>query len=269
MFHVVLDSGKVCVQTIRSLGASRQTSVRWHSGSNLTAALQLFPEKKRNDLLEQYPELADELEEEIKRMELENAEKQAELDDLQTQGLNEGGSGASEPEGGAAFVPRGGDNGGAQQTVTMPSTGSAEGISSENSAILDQQDMGGETADIDDGLLSSEDGVATSASDETTSTQVESPDNNSTSSKEDFELSHLAIESLRAFVKHAKDDVKRILDLVVPVMQPLLTVGDTAWRQIKALFVKARDVYCEASQNCESADQESTEESENEDAAIA
>ncbi|KAL3898023.1 MAG: hypothetical protein SGARI_006776, partial [Bacillariaceae sp.] len=74
-----------------------------------------------------------------------------------------------------------------------------------------------------------------------------------------YELSHLAIESLRAFVKHAKDDVKRILDVVVPVMKPLLTAGDAAWRQIKAIFVKARDVYCDTTKACENDSEEAPE----------
>jgi hypothetical protein len=64
-----------------------------------------------------------------------------------------------------------------------------------------------------------------------------------TTAAEDFTLTHLAIETLRAFVQHAKDDVKRLVGMMVPVVQPLFTAGDVAWRQIKALFVKARDAY--------------------------
>ena len=56
-------------------------------------------------------------------------------------------------------------------------------------------------------------------------------------------MTHLAIETLRAFVEHAKDDVKRLVGLMIPVVQPLFNAGDVAWRQIKALFMKARDAY--------------------------
>ena len=42
----------------------------------------------RNELLTQYPELADELEEEIKRMEKENLEKQARIEALESKVSN-------------------------------------------------------------------------------------------------------------------------------------------------------------------------------------
>jgi hypothetical protein len=217
-------------------------------------------------LLEQYPELAEELEEEIKRMELENASKQAELDSIQqnigsdgTQGLNEGGSGSVQ-EGGTAFVPRGGDQGAAEQAA-QTSLGDAE-VGGEHLTLSEGHDVMDETADTEAHGEPLADSETTEESNDTKSKEMEGTSRNSTSSKEDFELSHLAIESLRAFVLHAKDDVKRILDLVVPVMQPLLTAGDAAWRQIKALFVKARDAYCEVSQSCESSKEQSSDEAE-------
>merc|ERR1712086_890396 len=57
--------------------------------------------------------------------------------------------------------------------------------------------------------------------------------------KEDLTLTHIAIESLRVLVKNAQDDVKRIINLAIPVLQPIFDVGDTAWRQIKAIFIRA------------------------------
>jgi len=65
----------------------------------------------------------------------------------------------------------------------------------------------------------------------------------SSAKKEDLTLTHIAIESLRVLVKNAQDDVQRIINLAIPVLQPIFNAGDAAWRQMKALFVRAHEVY--------------------------
>ncbi|KAG7355574.1 hypothetical protein IV203_000260 [Nitzschia inconspicua] len=209
-------------------------------------------EQEMNELLSQYPELAEELEEEIKKMEAENAAKQAELEEMQSKL-----SGAKQPQGstdGAAFVSK--SDAGANRegsTVNNRTTIDNSPVDTDDLEISEDSDI--DQIHHDDEVVeeireeSSNETMETEKSETTstatTTTEVANLSAGSSSHKEDFTLSHLAIESLRAFVKHAKDDVKRILELVVPVMQPLLTAGDVAWRQIKALFVKARDAYYE------------------------
>ncbi|VEU44565.1 unnamed protein product [Pseudo-nitzschia multistriata] len=72
-------------------------------------------------------------------------------------------------------------------------------------------------------------------------TQIEAPNNSA--GKEDLTMTNLAIESLRVLVKNAKDDVRRIINLAIPVLQPLLNAGDVAWQQMKSLFLRAREAY--------------------------
>ena len=61
---------------------------------------------------------------------------------------------------------------------------------------------------------------------------------------EDFAtMAHIAIQSLRVLVKNAKDDVKKVIEMVVPVLQPLFDAGDVAWRRIRSLFDRARELY--------------------------
>merc|ERR1712224_694620 len=61
---------------------------------------------------------------------------------------------------------------------------------------------------------------------------------------EDFAtMAHIAVESLKVLVKNAKDDVKKVIEMVVPVLQPLLDAGDVAWRRIRALVARARALY--------------------------
>jgi hypothetical protein len=217
----------------------------------------------RNELLTQYPELAEELEEEIKRMEAENKAKQAELNEIQQKvsGVLENTKGA--PSEGAAFVTK------TQSTSTGESNGSSNvkpGSSTTTTDAATNPD-----GDDDDDLIISEETPITDDTREdslvnddnpedlledsmdatsTKTTDLDSPVDASTQ-KEDFALVHLAVETLRAFVKHAKDDVNRIIELVAPVLKPILTAGDVAWRQLKALFLKAREAYetYEASSN--------------------
>lgn len=161
----------------------------------------------------QYPELADELEEEIKKMEKENAEKKAYIDDLKNE-LSSESSDDDQNDPGMAFVP--------------PS----KGLGSED--VVDEVET--ERLAVEEPIEADED-IDPATSVETIKSQQSSP------TKEDLTLTHIAVESLRVLVKNAQDDVKRIINLAIPVLQPLFNVGDTAWRQLKTLFVRAREVY--------------------------
>ncbi len=188
-------------------------------------------------------------------MEEENSVKQAELEELQQQVSPRGSTGGR----GSAFIPKQHGIAGTDETKDVLSNVS-DSVDDDLTISEEIPIETGANAEIDGEPL--DNFVATGEdTDEISSSEIESPSDSS--SKEDFTLSHLAIESLRAFITHAKDDVKRIIALVVPVMQPILTASDLAWRQIKALFFMARDAYYESS----SEKQPPTEQTESEERA--
>jgi hypothetical protein len=205
----------------------------------------------RNELLSEYPELAEELEEEIKKMEAENQAKQAEIDGIQQQQQQQQYSQTNDGAnvgGGPSFVSKSSSTTEEERNIDSEGTVKVEN----DDLIVGEEELIHAPENERDGEDSIDDLDTTANT--TTTTDIESP---SDAPKEDYTLSHLAIETLRAFVKHAKDDAKRIFELVVPVMQPLLTAGDVAWRQIKALFVRAREAYS-ASQDASSENTAST-----------
>jgi len=212
-------------------------------------------EEEMNELLTEYPELAEELEEELKKMEEENAAKQEELAELQSrleeQQSTEDGSAAPGAGGGAAFVSSG-------KTPSTPTEQEKTRKESDADTLMQQGDDLEDDGDSDNGEeeltitettedVVDETGTVVTEKDEETSSSVVGNTTDvttkPTTTSDDFTMTHLAIETLRAFVEHAKDDVKRLVGLMIPVVQPLFNAGDVAWRQIKALFVKARDAY--------------------------
>lgn len=192
----------------------------------------------------QYPELAEELEEEIKRMEKENAEKQADVERLQNEIAKES-TDDSQSDPGTAFVRPGKD------------------IEDEPEEIIAEEAIGGfETENDDFESLNAMDLDDTASEEETEYTDSgSSVETIESKKKEDLTLTHIAVESLRVLIKNAQDDVRRIINMAVPVLQPLFNVGDAAWRQMKDLFVKARKAY-EAYQATNIASEEAAETAE-------
>ena len=215
----------------------------------------------RNELLTQYPELADELEEEIKKMEKGNAEKQAIVDELKNQTSNDATETSQEP--GMAFHREGRhedsenddgignevdndelfiseevlvdepvDNSMTGEEATLPAT------TANDTEELPTSQVESDPVHIDEeNLVDTEtDDLATNAG-----TEIESHDNSTM--KEDLTMTNLAIESLRVLLKNAQADVKRIIALAIPVLQPLLNAGDAAWHQMQSLFLRAREAY--------------------------
>lgn len=172
-------------------------------------------EQEMNELLTQYPELAEELEEEIKRMESENAEKLADVERLQSEIANDSAD-DSQSDLDAAFVPRGIDR------------------ENENEPALDDDAQSYSTMGLNNTQL--EDSIE-DTDPATNLERIEPP------RKEDLTLTHIAVESFRVLVKNAQDDVRRIINLAIPVLQPLFNVGDVAWRQMKDFFDRARKAY--------------------------
>lgn len=222
-------------------------------------------EQEMNELLTQYPELADELEEEIKRMERENAEKQAYVEGLENQLTSD--EGEVKQEAGMAFhrgrkSQNSVSDGEVADDVESDNLVMSEEVSvddpeeaftqeevveddeeEENTPTEDREESYSEIetdAEEDDEEMEDLDADETETEADEEGTEVETPKE---PTKDDLSMTTLAIESLRVLVKNAQDDVKRIISLTIPVLQPLFNAGDVAWRQMKSLFLKAREYY--------------------------
>jgi len=199
-------------------------------------------EQEMNELLTQYPELADELEEEIKRMEKENLEKEAHVDALETKMSNDSSDGSLR-EPGMAFAPK---------EKSLESENDYTGDKFENNYDNPRDEQADDHHSLDDkqkfhsSHIRSDDmqlDEDTDVIDATDSVGTDTESQDASTNKEDLTLTHIAIESLRVLIKNAQDDVQRLINLAIPVLQPLFNVGDAAWRQIKTLVVRAREVY--------------------------
>jgi len=267
-------------------------------------------EKEMNELLTQYPELADELDEEMKRLEEENAEKQAVVEKLENQigsnnakktvdsgdsssnnSSNSNGDKAVDGTSNMAFTR--GKNMNSKDSneeptddIVMPGEVPInESVDDDYpSAIIDDADVQDDSTssttsynnpdtrdnrieedpnnntymathdDDDDDEDDDDDTIETgmeSLSDETLSA--------TTADKEDFAISHLAADILHAFY-NAKDSVKQNFAVVKVILQPVLDIGDVAWRQIKSLFEKVRKRYKEATNQSSSSPNKKMEE---------
>jgi len=231
-------------------------------------------EQEMNELLTQYPELADELEEEIQRMEKENMDKQAHLEELENQISNDTANGDGKDPG-VAFTRgtkldgnKDGDSIGDAisdvvendemvMTEEAPIDEPVDNSVSEKDEEPETPTIGDDTEEISDDAQT-DDYIDDASKDETTDVGTDIESTKTSTNKEDLTLTTLAIESLRVLVKNAQDDVKRIINLAIPVLQPLFNVGDAAWQQMKSLFVRAREAY-EAYQATSKPASESTE----------
>ena len=231
----------------------------------------------------QYPELADELEEEIKRMEEENLEKQAKVDELKSE-IGGSNNNVEETVDSSSGTSGNDKNDRGQEQGDTPGMAFTRGKEATNNDDNNEDENENDDINesIDDDIASGKESTTASAT--TILDEVEENDilsatitNNAITgddiigmynddagkdmesssddtlllsdtadggkNAEDFTLSHLAVESLRVLVKNASEDVKRVIGLAIPVFQPLLNAGDVAWKQIKSLYAKARKAY--------------------------
>ena len=220
----------------------------------------------RNELLTQYPELADELEEEIKRMEKENLEKQAYVEALESKVSNHDSADQNAKDPDMAFA-RPLKDGGIKNDDFVGKE--IEGNMSVTSHEVLQYEETNNSLPVDDEEVKESSTIETP---ERRSLDVDHQDitndvgkniesREQPTAKQDLTLTHIAIESFRILVQNAQDDVKRIINLAVPVLQPIFDLGDAAWRQVKALFIRAREVY-EAYQAVNTPSDEATNNSE-------
>ena len=195
----------------------------------------------------QYPELADELEEEIKRMENENAEKQAYVDSLENR-ITETDASADNShlnDPGTAFglgsksndSSRGGvGDDGLDISDEVPVNEPIEETNSHGGEKSHSSGISSEYSELDE--LDEQDTEATDPND-SAGTNLETRKKPT----EDLTLTHIAVESFKVLIKNAQDDVRRIINLAIPALKPLFNAGDVAWRQMKALFNRARELY--------------------------
>ena len=98
---------------------------------------------------------------------------------------------------------------------------------------IELENIGGEDS------ISTEDVPSSSTPEKSSSSENEQETvTTGTSEKEPVDLSLQALTSdiIRGFIAQVKKDVKRILDLMVPVLQPVLRVGGVLWRQLRAII---------------------------------
>jgi len=191
-------------------------------------------EQEMNELLDQYPELAEELEEEIKKMEAENAAKKAEVDELQKKiaEVQEAARGKNVSNLDAAFVSR--------PRTTIDSEDRSLNLQEETVFVEDPkigQTATGQAHEVDGKPQEDPKPIV----EESNTAGLESPE--ATKIKEDLTLKALAVEIIRGLVRNANNDLKRIVELVAPVVRPLLEAGDKAWRRIRAAVVYIQQNY--------------------------
>ena len=201
----------------------------------------------RNELLEQYPELAEELEEEIQKMEVENAAQKAEVDMLQKKLSEAETTNDKKPQSfppGTAFVSKPKTAGVLEDDLE---------ISEEEPIFVDDASEEQQTI-IDDQTKEKTSTPKTETEETETKTEesgtagLESKEKRSI--KDDLTLKALAIEIIRGVVRHTENDLKRIVELMAPVVRPLFEAGETAWKRIRKAFAMVRKSF-ESSQRSE------------------
>lgn len=192
---------------------------------SIQAVNSLFTLYCRNEILAEHPELAEELEAEIARMEEEQAQKQAEVQRLQ-QELEEKIEGSASESSGAAFVPK------ARSPEVSQTTGTQDNVEEETVLADEAKPVEDETVNAET-METPRQEASPSASSDGSESQME--EESSEESKEDLTLS--VIEIIRTVLKQTEEDLKRIYALILPVVRPAINAGDVAWRQIKATFI--------------------------------
>lgn len=175
----------------------------------------------------EHPELAEELEAEIARMEEEQAQKQAEIQGLQ-QELEEKGKSSDSESSGAAFVPKP-RSPEVSQTTGTPQDNVEEGaVPADKAKPVEEETVKAET------METPRQQSMPSASSDGSESQMEEPSEKS-KEKEDLDLS--VVEIIRTMLKETERDIKRIFALILPVVRPAINAGDVAWRHIKTTVI--------------------------------
>lgn len=247
--------------------------------------------RARNDLLEEHPELREELEDEIKAMQEEQAARRAEVEGLQEQ-LSESETKASDASGSenTAFVSRNQNKeessdgrASAEEHVATSEQGATadDGEAnanldidiSEEEPIVEEEILEQIVDEVDDVVVEDVLQDQESATDEEKSEPTTTSDDASvgstneavakeeTSNKDDLTLAAFVEE----FVEYIRNDIqkfhKTFQQYVLPVIQPMFKAGNTAVKYIKAAVMTIQKEYNERAQQAEKeeAGQSSTE----------
>ena len=181
----------------------------------------------RNELLAEYPELASDIEEEIRKLEEERDSKQAHVDALQAE-LEEAETKATINTGKKDAIP------------FVASSGTAGRAKPDSELDGDSNLQLDEVAPDEDAEADSE--MSSQEADQrTTGTEIQTK--NDKASKEDLSLQAIGTEIIRSLLKQAERDIRRIIELMTPALKPLLRVGSVAWRQLRSAADKLRTAY--------------------------
>lgn len=168
----------------------------------------------RNELLAEYPELRAEVEEEIKKLEAEQMARMAEVEMLEKElaKSQEAAAERANSSSGPAFV-------------ASPEPAGKTGTKGDDDfEIIDDGDS---TAQVQSDVPIVEDEFIQETIQGTTEVAAKNE------SGEDLTMKAITFEIIRELIKQVESDVKRIVELLTPVIQPILSAGDVAWRHLR------------------------------------
>ena len=168
-------------------------------------------------------------------MEAEQSAKRAEVEKLEKE-LAEAQAAASTAKvsSGSAFVP---------PTVATTDSGKTIGEQDDLEVIDDGDASVSNRNDDDDEINIMDESAANEILEDRQEDYVDLSDSASTNvavknetAKEEFTMSAMTFEIIRALIKQVENDVKRIVELIAPVVHPILRAGDVAWRHLKVVI---------------------------------
>jgi hypothetical protein len=179
--------------------------------------------------------LATEIEQEIQKLEAEQTAKRAEVQKLEKE-LAEAQSAAATAKGssGAAFVP---------PTATA-TAGRNTIVEQDDLEVIDDGDIvssGYDDEGVDESVANGfEDDIREESLKNAKDTESLDIVAKNETAGEDYTMSAVTFEIIRAMIKQVESDVKRIVELLAPVVQPIFRAGDVAWRHLKVVFESLR-----------------------------
>jgi len=72
--------------------------------------------------------------------------------------------------------------------------------------------------------------------------------------EEDFTVRAMSFEIFRKILEQTQSDLKKIFEIIAPVVQPMLKAGDKAWKRLRKAVMKAWKTYELSRQSTETAE---------------
>lgn len=193
-------------------------------------------EQEMNELLESNPELRDELQAELAKLQEAQDTKKAEIEELQSQLDNK--AEESKEESDSSPQGEGEDEGEDDEELQVSEEEPIAATVTEE----DAEEVPLTTEDTDQQIESSD-----STENDASASAIATPDANN--SQEDLTLKEIS----RAFIEHVQKDIQRIRQFLIPVFEPMLHAGNLAVKYARALFITIRQQYASSSQREEEA----------------